>query len=111
MASVLVELKMSTLFIRRVHRIICLLILAALAMWAQNQNSLPKIQSLTCPANMVQVSGTKATCTVTLSKQAPKGGFVVAVTFDPPLPVLLTAIPQVTVPEGKTFTSFQVTVK
>ncbi len=95
----------------RIHRIVCLSILAALVVWAQSTNSLPKIQSLTCPSNMTQTSGTKATCTVTLSKQAPKGGFVAAVTFDPPLPILLTATPQVIVPEGKVSTSFQVTVK
>ncbi len=120
----------------RINRIACLSILAALAVWAQNQNAGPKIQSVTCPS--LPTPGAM-TCTVTLTKQAPSGGLTVVESSSPSsltltYPVtsvvrftdrnkittttsttsmvtksimVMTSGP-VTVPQGKTSTSFQV---
>ncbi len=121
------------MILRRIHRIVCLSILAALAVWAQNANSKPKIQSMTCQPLTV---GLPATCTVMLTKAAPKGGLVIVTNAAPSqvdltytvtatvkkypstVPVatmatitksvLVLATSPVTVPEGKTSTSFQV---
>ncbi len=89
--------------LRRIHRIVCLSILAALAAWAQNQNAGPKIQSVTCPATLT--AGGMVTCTITLNKAAAKGGMVIVTNANNP--AVTTATP-VTIPEGKTSTSFQV---
>jgi len=74
-------------------------------LFAPPDKSVPKIQSVTCPANLV--IGATATCTVTLSKAAPKGGTVIVTNSTPA--VLVTTSP-VTVPEGKTSVSFQIKV-
>ncbi len=89
----------------RIHRIACLSILAALAVWAQSKNAGPKISSVVCPPNLV--IGATATCTVTLNKAAGKGGVVIVTNSKPN--VLVTTSP-VTVPEGKTSVSFQIKV-
>ncbi len=118
----------------RIHRIACLSILAALAVWGQNQNSKAQIKSVTCPAALTPSQS--ITCTVTLTKTAPKGGLLVVASASPstlnltyPITATVTKYPSktptsttstvtksvtvttagpVTVPEGKTFTSFQV---
>ncbi len=89
----------------RIHRIACLSILAALAVWAQSKNAGPKIQSVACPAQIAP--GGTLTCTVTLNKAAGKGGVVIVTNSKPN--VLVTTSP-VTVPEGKTSVSFQIRV-
>ncbi len=121
------------LVIRRIHRIACLSILVALAVWAQNQNSKAQIKSVTCPATLTP--GQSMTCTVTLTKAAPKGGLVVVTSASPttlnltyPITATVKRYPSktltsttstitksvtvtsgpVTVPEGQTSTSFQV---
>jgi hypothetical protein len=91
--------------VRRIHRIACLSILVALAVWAQSKQAGPKIQAVVCPPQLVV--GAMATCTVTLNKAAPKGGVVIVTNSKPS--VLVTTSP-VTVPEGKTSVSFQIKV-
>ncbi len=121
--------------VRRVHRIFCLSILAALAVWAQNQNSKAQIKSVTCPAAFTP-SGPTQTCTVTLTKAAPKGGLLVVASASPatlnltyPITatkksypkwvltsttttvtqsVTVTTTGPVAIPEGQTSKSFQV---
>ncbi len=118
----------------RIHRIVCLSIIAALAVWAQSNNSKAQIKSVTCPAALTP--GQSTTCTVTLTKTAPKGGLLVVANASPstlsltyPITATVTKYPSktptsttsmvtqsvtvttagpVTVPEGKTSTSFQV---
>ncbi len=87
-------------------RIALTLLLAALVIWAQSTNGI-NIKSLTCPSNLT--IGKTGTCTVTLNKNAPKGGYAVTLTANPQI-LLFTPI-TVTVPEGKTSTSFQVASK
>ncbi len=95
---------MNVSLIRRIQRIACLSILAALAVWAQSKNAGPKIASVACPPNLV--IGATATCTVTLNKAAGKGGVVVVTSSKPSVIVNTSA----TVPEGKTSVSFQIKV-
>ncbi len=118
----------------RIHRIVCLSIIAALAVWAQSNNSKAQIKSVACPAALTP--GQSILCAVTLTKAAPKGGLLVVASASPstlnltyPITAMVTKYPSktptsttstitksvtvttagpVTVPEGKTSTSFQV---
>ncbi len=125
---------MNAPLVRQIHRVTCLSILAALAVWAQNQNSKAQIKSVTCSAAFTP--GQSMTCTVTLTKAAPKGGLLLVENALPsvlsliyPVTATVTKYPlktptsttsmvtqlvtvltsgPVTIPEGKTSTSFQV---
>ncbi len=120
--------------IRRIHRVCCLSILAALAAWAQSSNSKAQIKSVVCPAALMPSQS--ITCTVTLTKAAPKGGLLVVANASPiqlsltyPVTATKKSYPKwaltsttstvtksvtvttsgpVTVPEGQTSKSFQV---